>query len=370
MKLTVTRVLTQRNYSPYGDLDYDGRVGDRIGASSELKSTTTTTANQQQQQQQNEPWSSPEYLRRSPSDSTDPVLAKYVREFTDPSRIQKALNCSPHVPSLSRSPDYEECEACLISGSDEMRMSDCGLFKNDAVSSPKNANGGKIKVENAPRDFHDLSNVLRSMCRLAHVHNRVICCCVKSLDCWIDADMTKGEVGRDREGKKGGWLDSLKRCQRKLMSVMLVLRYDDSREINMDHANALIFDLRKKRIERFEPIKPPEYLREDEVLSAYFSRVLPGWRYVPIYPRLFPQTELEDSIRRRRENFHKDWKGTCGLWSIWYMDLRARFPDTSNPESLVDKVIASIAANKPAGTTDLGAFETFILSVYQRLLVS
>lgn len=99
------------------------------------------------------------------------------------------------------------------------------------------------------------------------------------------------------------------------------------------HANSLLFDLRRKKIERFEPMGRDED-RFDDIIRLLFRDVLPEWTYVGTKlaaPARGPQA-VYDSI-----------DGLCVTYSMMYTYLRVQNPDLNSNQ------VQIMLATMPAG---------------------
>lgn len=98
------------------------------------------------------------------------------------------------------------------------------------------------------------------------------------------------------------------------------------------HANAMIFDLKKKTIERFDPHGKGgifDNFKIDDFVEKKFSDLFPDYKYIPmleVCPYLFGPQRIADAFG-----------GMCYTWSIMYMCLRVLNPDTK-PDAIVDKM--------------------------------
>jgi len=114
------------------------------------------------------------------------------------------------------------------------------------------------------------------------------------------------------------------------------------------HANYLIYDIRKKEIERFEPYGSyapykfdynPKLL--DQILSFKISEINKEIKYVsPLsyMPKIgFQFFESHESKVAKIG----DPEGFCALWTIWYTDMRLKYYDIDR-KSLVKKMINAI----------------------------
>lgn len=120
-------------------------------------------------------------------------------------------------------------------------------------------------------------------------------------------------------------------------------------EINEgSHANYLIFDKKKYEIERFEPYgsaSPYKFNYDskllDNVLTYKFNNIDHNIKYISpekYLPKIgFQYFDVFESKTRKIG----DPRGFCALWSIWYTDMRLKYPDIDKT-SLVKKLLKEI----------------------------
>jgi ankyrin repeat protein len=114
------------------------------------------------------------------------------------------------------------------------------------------------------------------------------------------------------------------------------------------HANYLIFDKKTYELERFEPYgsgTPYKFNYNnkllDNLLSFKFSEIDNNIKYInpdKYLPKIgFQYFDIYES----KTSKIGDPAGFCALWSIWYTDMRMKYPDV-NRKSLVNKLLKEI----------------------------
>ena len=120
-----------------------------------------------------------------------------------------------------------------------------------------------------------------------------------------------------------GWKRGLDECERK--GVLYVVAnfglYMDTLTSN-GHANALVFNLHQRLIERFEPAGRQRANQFDKALESLFRSKMPGWKYVgsSVAPNVGPQ--------RKADAF----SGLCVTWSLYYVILRLTNPQKTTAQ--------------------------------------
>lgn len=115
-----------------------------------------------------------------------------------------------------------------------------------------------------------------------------------------------------------------------------------------NHANYLILDKNTYQLERFEPYgsKSPtdfNYNQKllDNIISFKFSSINPNIEYIS--PEKYLPTISLQYFDVYEENTKKiaDPMGFCALWSIWFTDMRIKYPDIPR-NKLIKKIIKII----------------------------
>ena len=112
-----------------------------------------------------------------------------------------------------------------------------------------------------------------------------------------------------------------------------------------NHANYLIFDKKTFELERFEPYGSSSPFKFnynskllDSILTFKFNEIDQKIKYIS--PSCFlPKIGFQyfDAYESKTQKIG-DPNGFCGLWTIWYCDMRLKFPDI-NRKSLFDKLL-------------------------------
>ena len=109
-------------------------------------------------------------------------------------------------------------------------------------------------------------------------------------------------------------------------------------DVSKGHFNIMIFDILNKTIERFEPygssLKQSEHKLFDKALEKTFNKYLIKYGKIKaIVPDLLMnkksfQTIEEDEVDTGISNKRlSDPGGFCGVWGIWFINLRLKFPN-------------------------------------------
>ncbi len=115
------------------------------------------------------------------------------------------------------------------------------------------------------------------------------------------------------------------------------------------HSNYLIIDKKLNEIERFEPHgsgSPFQFNYNSNLLDEKLSELFIN-KYNYISPKLFlPKIGIQIFDILDKKNKHiGDPNGFCALWSIFYTDIRLKYPDYKR-EIIIEYIIKSIKENK------------------------
>ena len=142
---------------------------------------------------------------------------------------------------------------------------------------------------------------------------------------------------------------------------------------NKRHMNFLLFDLKKRTMERFEPngsITAEDAigkLNKEAVLERRLAASAKAHNYTYIAtmefcPRLGPQA-LQDAQALFTEI--GDTEGFCSFWSLWYADRRLRYPDMA-PQDLLQGLMNVLSDEKNL-TKFIRNFAEFIENEKERI---
>jgi hypothetical protein len=99
------------------------------------------------------------------------------------------------------------------------------------------------------------------------------------------------------------------------------------------HANAMIIDMKKKTIERFEP-NGEMYLDVDDLLKESLTKeLLPGYRYIS--PRLYMPKKGPQYVQSKTS---KSSSGYCIAFTFLYLHMRVTMPQLSRKE-IIEKMM-------------------------------
>ena len=129
-----------------------------------------------------------------------------------------------------------------------------------------------------------------------------------------------------------------KKLDKKRFVLMPIYLGSEDCDVSKGHFNIMIFDILNKTIERFEPygssLKQSEHKLFDKLLEKTFNKYLIKYGKIKvIVPDLLmnkksfqtiEEDEVEQGISNRRLS---DPGGFCGVWGIWFINLRLKFPN-------------------------------------------
>ena len=125
----------------------------------------------------------------------------------------------------------------------------------------------------------------------------------------------------------------------------------------IDHSNVLVYDKKTNTIERFEPHGSSNDFDQDVLdswLSDYVKHELSS-KIKYINPSSVCPMGLQ-TLHEKTETHHT---GFCGLWTIWYLDLRLSYPDVPSDKLLK---IASKHLKELGFTTFIYNYSRFVIN--------
>lgn len=143
------------------------------------------------------------------------------------------------------------------------------------------------------------------------------------------------------------FVNNFKKCinQRDIRFIIIPLGIEIAEG---NHANYLIFDKKTYEIERFEPYGSSSPFKFnyngkllDNVLTYKFSEIDNTIKYIGP-DKYLPKIGFQyfDAYETRTKKIG-DPGGFCALWSIWYVDMRLKYPDVDRT-TLVKKLLKEI----------------------------
>ena len=148
---------------------------------------------------------------------------------------------------------------------------------------------------------------------------------------------------------------NIEKCSNNKRFILLPLFMSNYNCDMSGHQNMIIIDVKNKTIERFEPygINVGDEYTEiehnfDKAFGSFLSK-MKKYTYIPpqkMCIKMGLQAIEEDNIYKGIATVRKnDPFGFCVAWSIWYADLRMRYPDASSKE-LLNKTINILKNDK------------------------
>jgi len=147
---------------------------------------------------------------------------------------------------------------------------------------------------------------------------------------------------------------NLKKCKKRFVVVPLFFESPDKCVHDIAHYNVLIIDTEAKTMERFESYGYGQYdtKKEYEIFKSFDKKMAQLYsNYKFISPEKFCPMEGLQEIEERQINknskieTYSDPGGFCGVWSIWYAELRLKHPNL-NRKKLLNKASKIIMKQK------------------------
>ncbi len=130
----------------------------------------------------------------------------------------------------------------------------------------------------------------------------------------------------------------IKNCKKRFFAIPLSMEYPDSGP----HFNILVGDNKTKIIERFEPYGAyvDEKVHEsfDKDLKKFLEKNNLDFGYKnpdEFCPASGFQELEENNIQKKKASVRKnDYRGYCGMWSMWFIEMKIRNPDLPSDKLL------------------------------------
>ena len=140
------------------------------------------------------------------------------------------------------------------------------------------------------------------------------------------------------------------------------------------HANYIIYDIKNKTVERFEPhgsATPPGLNYDpkilDELLESRFKVIDANIKYfgpADYEPKIGFQ--LMDIFENNKKKIG-DPGGFCALWAVWYVDMRLKYKET-NCKDLIEILIRSIRTQNISVKNMIRNYAKNIIEIRDRIL--
>lgn len=153
-------------------------------------------------------------------------------------------------------------------------------------------------------------------------------------------------------------------CQDENKRFIIVTLLLNNEIENFAHANLIIFDTLHNTMERFEPYGkiPNGNFNEEDIDEKLTRLVATPMEYEYIKPLDFCPIRGFQTIQEQQQNATIN---LCQAWTIWYTDMRLRYPDI-NRTALIAKMLT--VQNKKGGlNTFIINFIRFFIHVYNAM---
>jgi len=189
------------------------------------------------------------------------------------------------------------------------------------------------------------------------------------------------------------FMETFDKCMEKFTQFIMLPIFiefttcNDDKGNNNGHLNFMIIDKKRKEVERFEPYgndkftdKPPNKFRHDlmngfdDAMRDWVEDNLESYRYKTPEEtcpdiKFGVQEEEERALHRgiKSPALDSDPGGFCSIWSIWYGELRLKYPNKSS-EDLLKKAIALLKDDHHSVRTFIRNYSGFIYREKRRIV--
>ena len=179
-------------------------------------------------------------------------------------------------------------------------------------------------------------------------------------------------------------IEKYKECKskNKLLIIPLIIKAKSSDTIS--HFNAIIFNPYRKEVERFEPHGDKTYWNMDlkkierhnmllnRDLRKFLKDVAPDLNFIPSH-KVCPYVSgfqyynsIQPDKTRQIDGFDiKDAGGFCCAWSLYYADLRVKYPRLSS-EEIISNTLKILGENPEVFRNFIRGQVSFLNSLYKR----
>ena len=158
----------------------------------------------------------------------------------------------------------------------------------------------------------------------------------------------------------------IKNCKKNLFAIPLIIWWKSGE----GHFNIIVFDLKKKTIEFFEPYGAIPSIDIITILNVkQFEKefVKISQRYLGSKFKYLSSSDFcpVQSFQARNERYGSQRKndpdGFCGVWGLWYLHLRLLYPDIE-PENLVTMALRDMSKNDKAYRRFIRNYSRYLLN--------
>lgn len=141
-------------------------------------------------------------------------------------------------------------------------------------------------------------------------------------------------------GTVNGFFKFLGSCKKRFVVLPLLLLLKSGSV----HFNMVIYDTKDKEMERFEPYGGKLKSKFDTLFKMYIDIFMDNVTYFE--PLTFcPNISFQKLNETYGTRLSTDPGGFCTSWSLWYMEMRLKYPDKSR-KKIIDIAIKDISENK------------------------
>ena len=135
-------------------------------------------------------------------------------------------------------------------------------------------------------------------------------------------------------------VDFMRKCNRRFFAIPLSLEYPDSGP----HFNLLVGDTERKLLQRFEPygggLDEKVHDNFDKEIARLLKKNKLGLKYEnpdKLYGGSGFQDKEETAINKRAASVRvNDYRGYCGMWGVWFLELKLKNQDKTSKELITE----------------------------------
>jgi hypothetical protein len=174
---------------------------------------------------------------------------------------------------------------------------------------------------------------------------------------------------------KTDFFDYIKNSKKRFLGIFLYLKWNC--KSTSAHFNMIVFDKDKKTVERFEPYSSFNRQYEENVMN-YFDESFESditkqlaYNYIKpskICPKIGFQQKEEDNLNLSfGTNRNDDPGGFCGAWSLYYLNMKLKYPNIST-EKLLTKIYKYLDKDSNSMRNFIRNYSQFVVKEREKLL--
>lgn len=174
------------------------------------------------------------------------------------------------------------------------------------------------------------------------------------------------------------FIDNIKKCKKRFILLPVVIYWENCKA-DESHVNMIIIDKKQKTIERFDSLQLryteqhmdtiDKFDMELETLIQNSSLEYIYYRPPDFCPSIMFQDLEENDLSKgiKSPALKTDIFGYCGIWSLWYAEMRLKYPDLTQSK-LITKAIKILKSDKHSLRTFVRSYSKEIINIRKEMM--